>query len=454
MNTTLQIRLPWEGTGDIKGANSSLPRVYSGQRMYGALDVSTQTGNEPVFDAAEIVFEGNITSFIHSAIVNEGASWTVKRQLVHLTDSQPSANFHSASSRIPGNGTVHTSFHFDIPETVSDPHLSGESESSFLSAESNLPPSATLRKAYAAGKGPADRGDGRSGTCDVTYQIRARLILRNKIIAETTRKVQLVPITEPSPPLDVRDFTDEFQLSTTGSVVEPLKLKKRGQLSVAVAQPSPLVFSLDNPVTTASTRLNLKFQFRSSSKNAIPPSLPDLTDCTVTSGLEALTHFSVIPQDMALSKREVKRLPQVAQVEWKAKPQARKLKLSNWQRVGDNDSNISTWETTASVVISPHLDSPAYILPTFRSPFVSRRYALDLKVKVRSPSEHIAHLTLDLRTPVQVLYTSTAGAGAAEEKGDVEPVVQIACGGCRDRKRVEDLTIESVLVAPPVYTYR
>jgi hypothetical protein len=302
---------------------------------------------------------GNITSFIHSAIVNEGASWTVKRQvrpyhvrphafqpanliplqLVHLTDSQPSANFHSASSRIPGNGTVHTSFYFDIPETVSDPHLSGESESSFLSAESNLPPSATLRKAYAAGKGPADRGDGRSGTCDVAYQIRARLILRNKIIAETTRKVQLVPITEPSPPLDVRDFTDEFQLSTTGSVVEPLKLKKRGQLSVAVAQPSPLVFSLDNPVTTASTRLNLKFQFRSSSKNAIPPSLPDLTDCTVTSGLEALTHFSVIPQDIALSKREVKRLPQVAQVEWKAKPQARKLKLSNWQRVGDNGTS-------------------------------------------------------------------------------------------------------------------
>jgi hypothetical protein len=150
------------------------------------------------------------------------------------------------------------------------------------------------------------------------------------------------------------------------------------------------------------------------------------------------------------------------------------LLLAKLQLTLPPDSNTSTWETTASVVISPHLDSPAYILPTFRSPFVSRRYALDLKVKVRSPSEHIAHLTLDLRTPVQVLYTSTAGAGAAEEKGDVEPVVQIACGGCRDRKRVEDLTvgvtlafgglscadvswaeqIESVLVAPPVYTYR
>lgn len=62
MNTTLQIRLPWEGPGDIKGANSSLPRVYSGQRMYGALDISTQTGNEPVFDAAEIVFEGSMLS--------------------------------------------------------------------------------------------------------------------------------------------------------------------------------------------------------------------------------------------------------------------------------------------------------------------------------------------------------------------------------------------------------
>lgn len=58
MNTTLQIRVVGSGAGDVKGADSSLPRVYSGQRMYGALDVSSQTGSAPAFDAAEIVFEG------------------------------------------------------------------------------------------------------------------------------------------------------------------------------------------------------------------------------------------------------------------------------------------------------------------------------------------------------------------------------------------------------------
>jgi hypothetical protein len=73
---------------------------------------------------------------------------------------------------------------------------------------------------------------------------------------------------------------------------------------------------------------------------------------------------------------------------------------------------------------------------------------------------------------VQVLYASTAGA--SDKEGEVVPVVQVGCGGCRDRKRVEDLTvgvphasgglscadvswaeqIESVLVGPPGYTYR
>ena len=58
MNTTLHIRTAGEDAGNVKGAASSLPKVFSGQRLYGSLDVSTLAGNAPVFDTAEIVFEG------------------------------------------------------------------------------------------------------------------------------------------------------------------------------------------------------------------------------------------------------------------------------------------------------------------------------------------------------------------------------------------------------------
>lgn len=40
---------------------------------------------------------------------------------------------------------------------------------------------------------------------------------------------------------------------------------------------------------------------------------------------------------------------------------------------------------------------------------------------------------------MQVLYASTVGA--SEKEGEVVLVVQVGCEGCRDRKRVEDLTV-------------
>jgi hypothetical protein len=80
------------------------------------------------------------------------------------------------------------------------------------------------------------------------------------------------------------------------------------------------------------------------------------------------------------------------------------------------------------VLVSPQLDNSAYLLPTFRSPYVSRRYALNLKVKLRSQKDHLAHLTLGLRTPVQVLYARPAkGALAKISDG---PLNLTGCEGC------------------------
>jgi hypothetical protein len=127
----------------------------------------------------------------------------------------------------------------------------------------------------------------------------------------------------------------------------------------------------------------------------------------VSSGLESTSYFSVIPQNFTLSKREAARHPYVASQGWKAKPFERKLRLSAWKRVtADADDKYVTWAATATVLVSPQLGDSAFILPTFRSPLVSRRYSLDVKVKLRSQREYLTHSTLDLKVPVQILYSS------------------------------------------------
>jgi hypothetical protein len=257
-------------------------------------------------------------------------------QLVTLTDARPSTTFVWQNS---DKQTCCTDFYFDIPNSVTVPTSECKSPSAGQSLQL-LPPSLRLRKVI-RNQSEFNYGhsshvvDNTSGAGEVLYQVSARLIFQGRPIAKTSREILLIPIVEPSPPLDIGDFAGEYQVAASASVTTISKMKSWGELLVTTVEPEPLMLSLENSAALSVSKVLLKFLFQQhiSDVARTPSAGPDLLECEVVTNLEATTYFSMAEQPYALSSKEAARSPLVAQETTLSRPQVHKIRLVPWKEI-------------------------------------------------------------------------------------------------------------------------
>ena len=289
----------------------------------------------------------------------------------------------------------------------------------------------------------------------ISYSVKCRLTGpraasgKHTVLAESTRKLRIVPAVPEAPPLDVSGGEiDDYRLQAQKKIKRGFLRKELGYLSMQSVQPKslrlpPLGSEDDFNVSTTAT-VNLRFDPRDSGSN--PPRLQSM--CTKIKVVTFYSsqpmreipakatefHFSSVKGIFADSLDLANRC--VANTEWKKHEPAAKKTTQPRHR----DSGISSSGTdvphpseghnpklpfyTARVLVPVSLPKTNKVfLPTFHSCLISRVYTLHLYLSFETPQTSIKDPTLHLKLPIQV---STEGRDPSQQTMSAQAAAAIA----------------------------
>lgn len=244
------------------------------------------------------------------------------------------SDFHSVLSSDMARKDWSTSFQFTIPRCASAPTSSQYAPRIDLSEPIDtpqaLPPSLHIRTTSKSS--PMEPEFGNFGTCDVEYQLTAKALLQGQVVTERSWEVLVTPTAMCYPRLDVTDFPGEYRLATSSWLMNPLRLRRLGQLFVTSMEPEPMTMTIDQGSTSSgSGQVKLNFVFRQQGQHT--SAKPDFLDsCEVSTQLETRTYYSVARQERVLTATRAEDSRYVGQEKWMTKEQTRKLKLPMWER--------------------------------------------------------------------------------------------------------------------------
>jgi hypothetical protein len=327
-------------------------------------------------------------------------------------------DFKQLPSEGASNTTHQASFFFDVPEHITVPSF----EKVFTH---QLPPSIRVVKTASSTEFPENCRAAIAGHCDITYHIEARISRRGKVVCYTRREIILMPTTETPPPLDPGDLKHDYRLLTALSLGSFWKPKKTISITVSSKEPRPVVFPyLKGEWASGNTEVLLDFKARKTFDDEDSFLEPPVTECELMITLEAITYFLEHETDQVLSIAETRRCPCAILKRKRFKTQKRKVKLEGWKRVNDGaceyqqvdhltprrNSDVGTsvaatriieWDATIPLMTLIPDDIPR--LPSFFSSLVSRRYAFDVEIVLRTKLG-VSNKPVHLRIPVQIVH--------------------------------------------------
>ena len=345
------------------------------------------------------------------------------QQLLHLTDVKRPTDFIGPVGG--GSTALKCFFHFEIPQYLNC-ELLGENRGGYLR---DLPAS------FSAPERPNRRAvlqDRCEGDCMISYKVLVRALRRRQVIASTVKNVKLVPSSESRPPVCVADFPNEYALAKSRGIRSGfLGLQREGEMRLEAAEPVSLILSHVTDRVFLPVSLTLTHTIHHSSRRgACRDDEPaDVASGVCTAALISSTFISSVPRQSVPTLPEVSNstsLGRKINVCAKAKVA---VQFSKWQAssltlhgssprscpsippsittdqplppLPDETSSQTTQQHITSTLMTlsfPNDDS--YLVPTFESSLVSRRYKLALDVHISKP--HRAHFRLTL--PVQISY--------------------------------------------------
>lgn len=260
----------------------------------------------------------------HSNEVKASGSRTVYFQVLHMTEVRPRQGFVRQTAAAV-NRNWSSKFHFEIPQTLLEPHPDPDADSLSPISYPGLPPSLHIQTVNLGSLEFYDQGG-----CHVVYTLRVRSVLDSVCVAENRREIDMVPNVKPMPPLDTKDFPGEYRLNGFKALRNRFIRKRSGRLSVTIMEPQPL--QLCRGEDTMSTRIALEFQFHQSSpQSGAEP--PEFSHCEVGSRLKAHTFISTHKQASAPTMQQLISFPSLMLITRRTPRQIRKLHFPPWHEV-------------------------------------------------------------------------------------------------------------------------
>ena len=268
-----------------------------------------------------------------------------------------------------------------------------------------------------------------SGESIVSYRIRAQAIRQNDVLASCTSRIKIIPSLEIRPPICVADFPGEYALAKSFRRKTWLPGITRTQgLHIEASLPEPVVVTSPTNRIFLSTCITLT-QTAAPTRKCRQERPKDVMKSQFRGSLIALAFISSTPRQNAPTSKDLSTTRTLSRsIHVCAKAQT-KVQISKWSEVtctlpgkehprrkisrlmqyadtfpADNSSDTSTtetqWQTEASLTLELKSISSRYLIPSFESSLISRRYKLDLEVRLAEPRRCHFHLTL----PVQIVY--------------------------------------------------
>ncbi|KAJ9610703.1 hypothetical protein H2200_005480 [Cladophialophora chaetospira] len=301
-------------------------------------------------------------------------------------------------------------FHFDIPKTLHG-KLLGQ-DNAFLG---DLPASIPL---FEPGKKHAMLQPRCSGQSKVVYVVRAQAFQQDNLLLSSTARIKIIPSLDARPPICVADFPGEYALakSTCDGIRFPAIPRTR-ELLIQASPPEQVVIAYPMDYISLRTCLYLT-QMAPSTQECRLQQPKKMALCHCNGLLVASTFITSEPREKVptlkdlASERTLSRNTHVC-----GKARASVVQFSKWREVtrmvrdGSNSTSkpITQWQTEAPLTLKVENIRPSYIVPSFESSLVSRRYKFDLRVRITEPRR----CTFRLSLPVQILYRTDASTPAA-----------------------------------------
>ncbi|KAL9609863.1 MAG: hypothetical protein Q9167_005407, partial [Letrouitia subvulpina] len=463
-----------------------IPSYTSLDEIKGQVTITTPIDTK--FEHIFITFEGVAKTYVEKIATSSPTNGRTEAFQCFLRLVQPMGDTGLMETRVAEAGKTYTfPFNFVVPERLLPQACDhARDNDSVQEAHVQLPPS--LGDPLTAGSGKALMDDMAPDMAVVSYAVKVRMTNgrgstgKHTLLAETSKKVRVVPAVDEKPPLSVQaGAEDDYRLRKEKDIRKGMFKGKIGRLVMESFQPPSLRLpsiktSSPCPVTTMAT-VNLRFD--PTSPSAQPPRLG-----TLSTKLKVATFFASVPMQEIPARSSpfhyssnkgiyVETLPLssrcVASAQWekhspstRSTPTRRDSALSNLSTSHPSTPDPSaSYEKgqayyTASIVVPitlPHSGTGAgtgngnnnnnnnnkLFSPTFHSCLLSRVYALDLSLSCNTPQANVSAPTLHLKLPIQI---STAG------NADARPSISDSEGEAMARREASEFTWPRS-IAPP-----
>lgn len=351
--------------------------------------------NDINFDIVKISLEGILVNTIRCSEWYAVALFQNVQKLLQLTDVKRPTDF--VGSVGPGERPPKCFFHFEVPQCL-DCELLGQN-SGFLR---DLPAS------FPCGERPqrsAVLQERCQGDCHVAYKLRVQALCQGEVLASSMQHIKIIPTLESRPPICVADFPGENALTKSRCLRAGfLGMHRTGDWRLEAGEPVSLVLGNITDHFSLSTSLNLT-QTTYSNINGHEGKPKDVVDCQCTCSLISSTFISSVPRQSVPTMRELSTSNSLSRNRLVCAKTKIAVQFSKWREVaytlhGENNSSEATTQWKSEAPVTLEFPNVRYLVPTFESALVSRRYKLAVDVQITKPRRTTFHLTL----PVQIYY--------------------------------------------------
>lgn len=234
---------------------------------------------------------------------------------------------------------------------------------------------------------------------DVTYKITASVFSKKGLITSTKKDIPVLPVSQAQPPLSPSDFPGEYFFAASQQQQTKKSFTKAPTYRIEVAGEEPEAIVLD-PSERSSGSTKVPFVIKAlprSSTTFDEASLPQQCQLKARLVTRTLITPDLVNEEAVPTMDEAKYGVNSSLKVHKSDEQICDLSIPEWQHYTPNST-----EQFSLSKFSFHFNLPKdkLLAPTFFTPLLSRRYAIEITVNfpgVSSPS-------LKLALPLQVVY--------------------------------------------------
>lgn len=240
------------------------------------------------------------------------------------------------------------------------------------------------------------RHSGPKTAASVSYTLHARLHRGDALLASHVQKINIFDCSEIAPPLDIEDFTPEYNVCQE-SLLRKYIFQKLGRMAIGAKQPPALIFS--KPGELAATKVLLNVTLHTIQEH-FAGCAQDVLEASINWRLQSSTFVCMHMPNAIPTIRQVTTSPSMGHIVKASSTHHLKMRWSNWVRKNPAGSEYTEW--TASYPVLLPVESTSTLPPTFFLPYLSRRYSILLEISISGPCRSRATLKL----PVQIVYQS------------------------------------------------